>query len=197
MLRLAFVCSSSIAVAAVAIACGSKSVTPPRYVAQPQSALAEVPYPPPPARVEFIPDRPDDDAVWIDGEWTWRGRRYTWKPGRWVRPLPNAAFAPWTTVRDAMGTLYLATGTWRDGKGAALPDPTPIRVGAPSQGVVVDPEGEQIPRSPLQPPADPAPVDAAAPGDGIVQDGGAGVPDVLDHPADATPLDARTTMVAP
>jgi hypothetical protein len=101
-----------------------------------------------------------------------------------------------------MGTLYVAKGTWRDDEGRELPDPPPIRVGAPSQGVVVNPEGEQVPQTPLQPPAEPPPIELDASADaspppedaGIVMDGGAGVPDVIDLPPDATPLEADTRI---
>src|SRR3954469_19970731 len=96
------------------VACGARALPHPEYVAHPQRALVEVPYPPPPARVEFVPARPADDAVWVDGEWVWRGRRYAWKPGRWVMAPSDAKFSPWTSVRDREGTLYLAKGTWRD-----------------------------------------------------------------------------------
>lgn len=204
MRRLAFVLGSAVGITAAIFACGGKSVTTPKYVSHPQSALAEVPFPPPPSRVEFVPEKPDDDSVWIDGEWTWRGRRYAWKPGRWVKPVPNAAFAPWTTVRDAMGTLFLAKGAWRDDKGAELPDPAPIRIGLPSQGAVVDPEGEQVPSTPDQPAADkagpdggipPGALDGGAPRDddaGIVSDGSAGPADAYIVPVDAMPLDPKS-----
>jgi hypothetical protein len=201
MHRLAFAIAGATAIASAILACGSTTVTTPSYVAQPQSALAEVPYPPPPARVEFVPDKPDDDAVWIDGEWIWRGRRYAWKPGRWVKPVQGGAYAPWTTVRDAMGTLFLAKGAWRDPKGAELPDPAPILVGAQSQGTVVDPEGEQIPSTPPQPAADPGapdgalppgPLEAGAPDSSIIPEGGAGPSDVYLVPVDAMPLDTKT-----
>lgn len=196
MARLLFACVIAVAIGTLPIACGSTSVTTPRYVSQPQEALEEVPFPPPPARVEFIPRRPSDDAVWIDGEWVWHGRRYAWKPGRWVKPPARGAYAPWTTVRDAMGTLYLAKGTWRDESGAALPDPEPLATGSPTRASVVDPEGEEIVEGPEQnvndatPP--PRPADAS-----IVSDAPVGVPDALDLPRDATPLDARTTMTSP
>ena len=59
---------------------------------QPTSALARVPYPPPPARVESVPPRPSTKATWIDGEWTWRGKRWLWVRGRWVEPPKGAVF---------------------------------------------------------------------------------------------------------
>lgn len=136
------VVSAAIAAATAATACGGRRLPAPSYVGQPQDALVQVPYPPPPARVEFVPDQPDGDAVWLDGEWVWQGRRYAWKPGRWVKPPPNSAFAPWSTVRDTMGSLYIAEGSWRDRNGRELPPPEPLKVGLPSAGAVTDPEGD-------------------------------------------------------
>jgi hypothetical protein len=144
MRRLAVAFSTAVVLAGAALACGSKRLPEPAYVGHPTSALVQVPYPPPPARVEFIPDKPNDEAVWIDGEWVWQGRRYGWKPGRWVVPPREAAFAPWTAVRDMLGTLYVAEGAWRDRKGNELPPPPILGTGAPSQGAVTYPEGEQV-----------------------------------------------------
>jgi hypothetical protein len=89
-----------------------------------------------------VPDKPADDAVWIDGEWTWRRRRWAWRPGRWVIPPPGGAFSPWTTVRREDGTLFFAAGTWRNAKGEPLEAPRPLALGGTVSGVVVDPSGE-------------------------------------------------------
>lgn len=90
-------------------------------------------------------------AVWIDGEWTWRTRRWAWKPGRWVKPPPNARFAPWTTVRNRTGTLYFASGAWRDLTGAEVEEPEPLASAGPLPAVVVTPEGEEVKRTPIAP----------------------------------------------
>lgn len=221
MRRLAVAFSGALALAAAALACGAKTVPTPAYVGQPPGALVEVPYPPPPARVEFVPEKPRDDAVWVDGEWIWQGRRYAWKPGRWVVPPPGASFAPWVTVRGAIGTLYLAEGTWRDSKGTEVPAPAILKVGTPSAGAVTNPEGEVIanPAS-LSADASTSPVDAEAtsatraPRDLIVDSGPDFPPDATQFPApsdasllpeaagfdamiDATPLRGDATMVRP
>ncbi len=112
----------------------------------------EVPYPPPPARVEYVPPRPSGDAVWIDGEWAWRGRRWAWRAGRWVVPPPNASFAPWTTVRDPLGTVHIAAGAWRDRDGNEVAAPKPLAFGRPSAGPVITPEGEEEPTGATQRP---------------------------------------------
>ena len=108
---------------AAAFACGAPKLPAPAYTTHPTSALVPVPYPPPPARVEAVPSRPRDAAVWIDGEWVWQTRRWAWKPGRWVSPPSGARFAPWTTVRDVTGTLYFAAGAWRASSGAEVAEP--------------------------------------------------------------------------
>lgn len=178
MRRIAVAFSGALALAAAALACSGNRAPSPSFVAQPSSALVEVPYPPPPARVEFVPDKPQDDAVWLDGEWVWQGRRYAWKPGRWVVPPAGASFAPWVTVRGKMGTLYLAEGTWRDAKGAELAAPAILKVGAPNAGAVTSPEGEVIANpATISADASTAPVDAEvtpatrAPRDLIVDSG--------------------------
>ena len=114
----------------------------PPYAEQTSADLKQVPFPPPPARVEFVPDEPSSDAVWIDGEWEWFGRAWAWKRGRWVVPPAEAAFSPWTTVRGADGMLYLAPGTWRAvTSGKAITAPTAIAYGKPTAGALVDSEG--------------------------------------------------------
>jgi hypothetical protein len=115
----------------------------PRYQRQPTSALQPVPFPPPPARVEYVPDEPKNDGVvWIDGEWEWKGRSWSWKRGRWVvPPSADAEFSPWATVRSADGMLYIAQGTWRSPNGQVITAPTAISYGKPTAGAIVDSEG--------------------------------------------------------
>lgn len=111
------------------MSCG-KGLPRPPYAPQPTTALVEVPFPPPPARVEAVPLQPDRAAVWIDGEWRWRGRKWGWRTGRWVIPPPGVAYSPWTSVRDAEGTLYQAVGVWRDAHGEVVAEPKPIGLGS-------------------------------------------------------------------
>jgi len=130
-------------------ACSGRSVPHPRFVPHPTSALVEVPYPPPPARVEQVPSPPHGDAVWIDGEWLWQGRRWAWRKGRWVLPPSNAsqpaqgvAFSPWTLVRRDDGVLFAAAGAWRNDKGEAIADPPVLLEAEVGRGSVVSSEGE-------------------------------------------------------
>lgn len=152
-------------------ACGGDLPRPP-YVGQGTDALSSVDYPPPPARVEFIPKRPASGAVWIDGEWSWRGRRWAWKPGRWVVGPAGTRFSPWTMVRGGDGTIYVAGGVWRDDQNRVIPDPSPLATGRPNAGPIDDPEGEPEPTGhtlrtsqPTEPP-EVAPVDGGTGGRG-------------------------------
>lgn len=136
----------------VALGCGHRRLPAPRYVAQTTAALRPVPFPPPPARAEWVPAAPrEDDAVWVDGEWIWQGRRWAWRPGRWVLPPTNASYAPWTSVRDARGNVYVAEGRWQDSRGRAVADPAPISVGRSSGGAVVTRDGQDVEAGPDAP----------------------------------------------
>lgn len=148
MLRLALGLGLSVVVAGAIIACGSSRLPAPVYVGQETGALQQADYPPPPARVEFVPKSPKDGAVWLDGEWTWQGQRWAWKSGRWVAPPANAKFSPWTATRGQTGIYYVAEGTWKDSAGQDLPDPPALAVGRVRGGGVVNPEGEDVPQTP-------------------------------------------------
>ena len=137
---------------ALAIACGD-SIRTPAYVRQPTAALVEVPYPPPPARAEEVPKPPKDDAnaVWVDGEWVWQTRRWAWKPGRWVTMPGGVRFSPWTTVRDPTGTLYVASGVWRNDKGEEVDEPAVLEIGKSAAASIVTPEGDPVAAGPNAP----------------------------------------------
>lgn len=120
----------------------SSELPHPRYTGHPSSALSEIPYPPPPARVEMVADQPVDDAVYVRGEWRWDGRRWAWKQGAWYVPRPGALYARWVTVRAPDGKLYIASGTWRDAQGKEVPAPEPATGGRSGSEAVVNAEGE-------------------------------------------------------
>jgi hypothetical protein len=111
---------------AVELAGCSHHFAEPAFVGQPPSALVEVTEPPPPGRVEFIPQRPTRTAVWVDGEWSWRRRKWAWLAGRWVEAPPGAKYSLWAFVRGPDGRLWVAAGAWRDAKGAVLEAPQPL-----------------------------------------------------------------------
>jgi len=84
----------------------------------------EVPFPPPAARVEVVPPKPPDTgAVWVDGEWSWHGKRWVWQPGGWVAPPAGGYFAPWLVYRLDNGRLLFAPGAWHAASGEKLPNP--------------------------------------------------------------------------
>ena len=133
---------AAIALGIALAACGAARLPRPPLAPHPTSALVEVPYPPPPARVEFMPDSPQKGAVWVDGEWSFRGRLWWWKPGAWVLVPAGATYSPWISVRSADGTLYFARGRWRNPHGEDLPSPKPLARAKPNLGAIVDPVGE-------------------------------------------------------
>lgn len=130
---------------AAAVACGSPRLPAPAFTGHPTNALVAVSYPPPPARVELIPEKPREGAVWIDGEWVWQSGRWSWLTGRWVIPPPGARYAPWTSVRDRLGGLYVAAGAWRDRSGAEVAPPPAIAAGRARPTSIVSPEGDEAP----------------------------------------------------
>lgn len=112
-------------VSILVVACGGSLPTPPS-ITHPASAYREVPYPPPAALAETVPARPQQDVVWIDGEWVLSGSSFVWRRGGWV-VMPRAArFAPWHARYQADGRLMLASGTWYDAQRQPLPAPNPI-----------------------------------------------------------------------
>ena len=136
---------ASIALLLVSAATCSSSVPHPRYVAQPASAFVQVEFSAPPARIEFVPEKPQSGAVWVRGEWQWQGRRWGWKPGVWVIPPDGASYAAWTQTRNPEGQLFYAWGTWRDANGAEIPSPKPLAQAKSRSGAVVNFEGDVEP----------------------------------------------------
>jgi hypothetical protein len=117
---------SLLLVGVVSTACSSSLPMPP-VTAHPKGVFAEVPYPPPAALVEVVPDPPEnDDAVWLDGFWIWRGRYYVWQRGGWLVAPENAAYATWQSVLARDGRIVFAPGAWYDPSGRPLPPPKMI-----------------------------------------------------------------------
>jgi hypothetical protein len=146
MMRSATRTESLVVVAAIAVvlgalACNSGLPHPP-YAAHTSDELVPVPYPPPPARVETVPPKPASGAVWLEGQWSWRGRKWAWREGYWAAPPAGATYSPWQMVRNEEGTLFFAAGTWRDSKGLPAAPPPPLGLGVARGTSVVDPEGE-------------------------------------------------------
>ncbi len=104
---------SALLCSACFFACGSSTLPEPEVGPHPADEYIEVPYPPPAAAAEVVPPSPQSDAVWVDGQWIWRGRYYVWQRGGWLIPPAGAYFAPWRKYYTKDGTLYFADGTWR------------------------------------------------------------------------------------
>jgi hypothetical protein len=114
------------ALAVFPLGCGG-GVPKPALGMHPCDAFVEVPYPPPAAVAEVIPPKPRDGAVWMDGQWAWRGRYYVWQRGGWILPPPDGAYlAPWTRYYDKDGALFFADGVWRAKDGRRLMPPPKI-----------------------------------------------------------------------
>lgn len=72
-----------------------------------------VPYPPPAARPEIVPDKHGKSEVWVDGQWLWRGRRWVWQAGGFVVPPKDSYYAPAITLRQQDGSLAHFEGGFR------------------------------------------------------------------------------------
>jgi hypothetical protein len=137
-----------IVLAGLTVSCGS--VLPePETSRHPPDSFIEVPYPPPPSRVEWVPEQPKSGSVWIDGEWAWIGSRWAWVYGRWVFPLEApASWARWELVRRGDGSLLFAPGVWHSASGKELTPPASLAVGRASEDSVVGADGEIQPTAP-------------------------------------------------
>jgi hypothetical protein len=134
----------SAALAALAVACGAPALPRPALVAHRATDLVPIATPPPPARMEIIPTRPRvDGVVWLDGEWTFHGKRARWRRGRWVVPPHEARYAPWTEVRGPDAQLYFAPGKWVDARGEAIPEPPALATAPASRTTVFNDLGEE------------------------------------------------------
>jgi len=111
----------------VAAACAS-SLPSPEMIRHPARTFAEVPYPPPAALVEIVPDEPSDAAVWVDGYWSWRGSSYVWLRGGWLEPPEGAGYATWQLVLTDDGRLMFAPGLWYDASHREMPVPKMLAV---------------------------------------------------------------------
>jgi hypothetical protein len=120
----------------------------PSYTAHTTAELVEVAFPPPPARVEAVPEKPAAGALWIDGEWVWRSRKWAWRTGYWVAATTSATYSPWQVTRSDAGTLFFAPGTWRDAAGQPAAPPPPLALAGAETQSVVDAEGESEPTAP-------------------------------------------------
>src|ERR1700758_5025984 len=69
--------------------------------------------PPPPVTVGYVGVAPGPGFVWVEGCHEYRGGRYVWVPGGWVRPpRPRAVWIPARYRRVRGGWVYVR-GRWR------------------------------------------------------------------------------------
>lgn len=111
------------------VGCSGGSVPRPPRTQVSAADYVAVPFAPRLPRVEVVPPRPNDDAVWVDGSWSWEGSRYRWRRGAWVIPPPGARYARWVVVRRTDGQLFFAPSSWKDEKGNTVPAPPPLPAG--------------------------------------------------------------------
>lgn len=67
---------------------------------------------PPAARVEVRTAKPYAGAVWVPGYWRWKGRKYVWTSGRWVKARPGKTFIKGYWKKTPRGWRYVP-GHWR------------------------------------------------------------------------------------
>jgi hypothetical protein len=74
-----------------------------------------VDYPPPPAAVEQIGADPGAPCMWVDGYWSWQGRRWVWTEGGWFI-APEGCYFSRPTLQWQAGeptdVLYYAPPRW-------------------------------------------------------------------------------------
>ena len=70
------------------------------------------PGPHPVPRSQARPAKPFDDAVWIAGNWEWRGNEYVWKPGQWIDPEIGKP-ANSSNWKKSAGTKKWVAGYWK------------------------------------------------------------------------------------
>lgn len=144
----------------------SSSLPHPEWAQVDASDYVEVASSPRPAPVEFVPQRPRSDALWVDGSWEYVGERYVWKSGTWAIVPRGLRRARWLLVRRKEdGQLFFAPSTWKDAAGKTVDDAAFIEGlgpqakartrldGAPPAPVIEEPAapaGSQVP-----PPAGP------------------------------------------
>jgi hypothetical protein len=110
--------------------CGG-SLNGPVLVEHPRDSYIEVPYPPPAALAETVPDRPEiPNLVWLDGDWTFRGKAYAWRRGGWFIAPAGARYAPSKISYLNDGRLLFAPAAWYDARYQILPR---MRAASPAQ----------------------------------------------------------------
>lgn len=99
------------------------SLPEPPMTKHPRESYVSVPYPPSGALAETVPPRPSSTALWVDGDWVFRGQVYAWQRGGWVEVTGAAQYAHSMVLYLPGGRLMFAPATWYDDKAQVLPRP--------------------------------------------------------------------------
>jgi hypothetical protein len=126
----------------VASAACSPTIPRPPSGPTPREAGVEVPYPPPPARIEVVKFSEVPGEVWVDGQWDWDGQTFQWFAGHWRAPPKGAYFTPWSAARRADGTLVFHKAAWRALDGRRIADTHHQPIACPTAG---DPARDDAP----------------------------------------------------
>lgn len=91
------------------------SLPGPRLTRHTQDSYVDVPYTPPAALAETVPEiaRPAG-AVWVDGDWNFRGKSYVWRRGGWFLPRDGVTYARSEVIYLDDGRVQYAPATWYD-----------------------------------------------------------------------------------
>lgn len=85
--------------------------TQPVVVAPPARRRVFVHTAPPPPRTMVRAHAPRQDAVWVEGYWSWNGAQYVWVEGRWERSRPGYVWVQPAWQHDGNG-WYFVEGHW-------------------------------------------------------------------------------------
>lgn len=101
--------------ACVGLGCSPILRTPPSGPFPLNARFAIVDFPPPPAQVQNVPADPGPACLWVDGYFTWQGRRWAWVPGGW-RKVRSSCYRTEATMAwlpaEAGAILYYAEPAW-------------------------------------------------------------------------------------
>lgn len=97
------------------VGCEAPLRTPPSGPFPLNARFSIVEFPPPPALVQSLPEDPGPACAWVDGYYTWQGRRWIWVKGGWMKLTPgcyrtDSAMA-WVPT-DSGAILYYAEPSW-------------------------------------------------------------------------------------
>ncbi len=92
----------------VVLAAGASAM--PAIAASPSEIINRTP--PPPSRVEPVPEARKKGHVWSPGFWEWRGTGYKWSPGEWIKEKSGHQWQPYGwEERD--GRYHFVHGAWQ------------------------------------------------------------------------------------